>query len=67
MSRLRATAAEEGYGEALGCSGEAVVTLSISSPGLDGLTESDFVLAAKLDAQPLSDLVVVARRRTTYY
>ena len=56
-----------GYEAALQCSGETVVTLNLSSPGLGGLTESDFVLAAKLDAQPLSDLVVVARKRTTYY
>ena len=82
-ARLHAVAAEEGaffapsrpamltvppgYEAALDCSGEGVIAAIISSPGLSGLTESDFVLAAKMDSLDLAELIVPLRRRTSYY
>lgn len=55
------------YEAALHVSGDGTVTAVIVTPGLGGLTESDFVLAAKLDSLALTDLVIAQRRKTTYY
>ena len=62
-----AHSAAAGYESGLQCSGDACVTAVITTPGLGGLSESDFILAAKLDVLPLADLVVPPRKRTTYY
>jgi hypothetical protein len=43
------------------------VTVELWTSALGGLTENDFIVAAKLDAMPLSDLVVVAKKRTYFF
>ena len=43
------------------------VTVELWTSALGGLTENDFIVAAKLDAMPLSDLVVSAKKRTYFF
>ena len=66
-SRLTELAGEEGYADGLACSGDREVTATLRRPGGGGVTECDFVLAAKLDSLDLSDLVVARPKRVTYY
>ena len=43
------------------------VTVELWTSALGGLTENDFIVAAKLDALSLSDLVVSAKKRTYFF
>ena len=43
------------------------VTVDISSPGIAGVTDNDFILAAKVDSLSMTDLVKPARRRPQFY
>ena len=43
------------------------VTVELWTAALGGLTENDFIIAAKIDAMPLSDLVVSAKKRTYFF
>jgi pterin-4a-carbinolamine dehydratase len=65
---VQEVATEEGYAAAVHVSqaGEQI-TVDVSSPGLDGVTDNDFILAAKVDSLDLADLVKPARRRTQFY
>ena len=42
------------------------VTMELMTPALRGLSENDFIVAAKADALSLADLVV-AKKKTTFY
>lgn len=44
-----------------------LVTVDVSSPGIGGLTDNDFILAAKVDSLSIVDLVKPARKRTLFY
>lgn len=43
------------------------MTVELSTPAARGLSENDFIVAAKVDATQLSDLVVAAKRRTYFF
>ena len=42
------------------------VTVELWTSAVGGLTENDFIVAAKLDAVSFSDLVVTAKKRTFF-
>lgn len=67
-ARVQEVATEEGYTAALHVShaGEQV-TVDVASPGIGGLTDNDFILAAKVDSLDFTDVVKPARRRTQFY
>jgi pterin-4a-carbinolamine dehydratase len=48
-------------------SSENAVTVELSSLEARGVTENDFIIAAKVDALTLTDLLVAAKKRTYYF
>jgi hypothetical protein len=44
-----------------------LVTVDVSSPGIGGVTDNDFILAAKVDSLSMEDVVKPARKRTQFY
>ena len=48
--------------------GETQMTVDLYDPTMGGLSDNEFILAAKLDALALADLTVAApKRRALYY
>lgn len=43
------------------------VTVELTTAAVGGVTENDFIVAAKVDALPLTDLIVTAKKRTYYF
>ena len=43
------------------------VTMELMTPALRGLSENDFIVAAKADALSLADLVVAKKKATFYF
>ena len=56
-----------GHAAAAEVSGDDSVTVELWTAALGGLTENDFIVAAKLDALPLSDLVVAVKKKTFFF
>lgn len=61
------SAGPPGYTEGLTVTGDKEVTAQVVTQQLPGLRDADFVLAAKLDALTLSDLIVARPKRSFYY
>jgi pterin-4a-carbinolamine dehydratase len=43
------------------------VTVELSTLPIGGLSDNDFIIAAKVDALSLTDLLVAAKKRTYYF
>ncbi len=48
-------------------SGDHSVTVELSTQQVGGLSENDFIVAAKTDALPLADLVPATKKKTYFF